>query len=109
MAHDSTDNPDEARLRKSRRGATADVPPQETAPPDLDPAAAGSDDEDDARLPDIPGVCGIVPESIVPGHYGIEAGQSAVGDIFNWYVSRVLGKHRGECRHCALGRRCWVA
>jgi L-ribulokinase len=40
-------------------------------------------------LPDIPGVCGIVPESIVPGMHGIEAGQSAVGDIFNWFVNRV--------------------
>ncbi len=37
-------------------------------------------------LPDIPGLCGIVPDSILPGHYGLEAGQSAVGDIFNWYV-----------------------
>jgi L-ribulokinase len=39
------------------------------------------------KLKDIPGVCGIVPGSIVPGMYGIEAGQSAVGDIFNWFVS----------------------
>lgn len=38
------------------------------------------------KLPSIPGVCGIVPESILPGHYGLEAGQSAVGDIFNWFV-----------------------
>jgi len=40
-------------------------------------------------LADIPGVCGIVPESVLPGHFGIEAGQSAVGDIFNWYVHKL--------------------
>jgi len=34
----------------------------------------------------IPGICGIVPDSIIPGYAGIEAGQSAVGDIFNWFV-----------------------
>jgi len=41
------------------------------------------------ELPDIPGLCGIVPESILPGYYGLEAGQSAVGDIFNWFVNYV--------------------
>jgi L-ribulokinase len=42
-------------------------------------------------LRDIPGICGIVKGSILPGFYGIEAGQSAVGDIFKWWVEVVCG------------------
>ena len=42
-------------------------------------------------VPDIPGICGIVPGAILPGFYGIEAGQSAVGDIFKWWVEGVCG------------------
>ena len=40
---------------------------------------------------DIPGICGIVKGAILPGFFGIEAGQSAVGDIFKWWVEGVLG------------------
>lgn len=52
-------------------------------------------------LPMIPGLCGIVPESVLPGYHGLEAGQSAVGDIFNWFVS-VIGPR--EMDHDQLTR-----
>lgn len=43
------------------------------------------------EVADIPGICGIVKGAILPGYYGIEAGQSAVGDIFKWWVEGVCG------------------
>jgi L-ribulokinase len=41
------------------------------------------------KMADIPGICGIVPGSIMPGYYGIEAGQSAVGDLLRWWVDEI--------------------
>jgi L-ribulokinase len=55
-------------------------------------------------LPDIPGVCGIVPESVLPGMHGIEAGQSAVGDLFNWFAQHLAPAEfsRGGDAHAQL-------
>ncbi|TBL76530.1 ribulokinase [Paenibacillus thalictri] len=38
----------------------------------------------------VEGMCGVVEDGIIPGYYGYEAGQSAVGDIFAWYVDEAV-------------------
>ncbi len=53
------------------------------------------------KLADIPGICGIVKGSILPGYFGLEAGQSAVGDIFNWFVN-YIEPHGKDGGHVAL-------
>ena len=35
---------------------------------------------------DVLGVCGYVPDGVIPGLVTYEAGQAAVGDIFDWFV-----------------------
>ncbi len=35
---------------------------------------------------EVPGICGVVQDGIIPGFPGFEAGQSCVGDSFAWFV-----------------------
>ena len=42
------------------------------------------------QLQDVDGMCGVVPDGVIPGLYGYEAGQSGVGDIFAWFVENAV-------------------
>jgi len=57
MDHDSTDSPKASGPRTAHRGSEpdlpSDLPPQEAVAGDVDPAAAGAEDDDEARLPEL--------------------------------------------------------
>ncbi|MBR4428415.1 MAG: ribulokinase, partial [Clostridia bacterium] len=38
----------------------------------------------------VPGMCGVVEDGVVPGLFGYEAGQSCLGDHYNWFVDNCV-------------------
>lgn len=61
----------------------------------------------------VPGMCGVVEDGVMPGLYGYEAGQCCVGDSFQWYIDNCLpesvfteAKEKGVNVHKLLREKC---
>ena len=59
-------------------------------------------DRSEVRLP---GITGVVRDGILPGLYGYEAGQTAVGDMLAWFVDTLDGASYDELETAAAGLR----
>ncbi len=44
----------------------------------------------------VPGIAGIVEDGVLPGYFGYEAGQSCVGDMFEWFVEHCVPQQYEE-------------
>jgi L-ribulokinase len=54
----------------------------------------------------LPGITGVVKDGILPGLYGYEAGQAAVGDMLAWFVEKLVpgrGYERLEAAAAQIG------
>ncbi|MBQ8945038.1 MAG: ribulokinase [Clostridia bacterium] len=61
----------------------------------------------------VPGMCGVVEDGVMPGLYGYEAGQCCVGDSFQWFIDNCLpesvfteAKEKGVNVHKLLREKC---
>jgi L-ribulokinase len=48
------------------------------------------------RPANVEGMCGVVEGGVIPGRYGFEAGQAAVGDSFAWFVENMVAPEYRE-------------
>lgn len=52
----------------------------------------------------VPGMCGVVEDGVEPGYMGYEAGQSCVGDHFEWFVENCVPEsYEKEARARGMG------
>jgi excinuclease ABC subunit C len=79
MDHDSTENPKISAPRPARPGSApvaghADLPPQDPGLDDIDPATSSAEEDDEARLPEVPDESGeALPEGrLAFGHAAID-------------------------------------
>ncbi|MDI9499173.1 MAG: ribulokinase [Bacillota bacterium] len=57
-----------------------------------------------AEVINVPGMCGVVEDGVLPGFPGYEAGQSCVGDHFDWFVRTCVPEsYRAEARERGIG------
>ena len=74
MDHDSTDNPKATAPRPAQGPSLPDLPAQELAAADIDPATASLEEDDEARLPEVPEETGeaVAEGPLAIGHAAIE-------------------------------------
>lgn len=57
----------------------------------------------------VEGIAGVVEDGIIPGYLGYEAGQSAVGDIFAWFVEHSVPEYAmNEAEKAGLDIHQWL-
>ena len=49
----------------------------------------------------VPGMCGVVEDGVIPGFAGYEAGQSCVGDHFEWFVENAVPEEYKQAARAA--------